>query len=217
MPHSVFHKLPILLFFSFAQILLYAQEEAMHFSHLSRENGLPSNRTRCVMQDFQGYIWIGTDNGLVRFDGRNTTVFRPDRNDTSSVIDLCINALYETHDSLMLIGALDGLSIFNPSSNSFRIGISRSGSAKRSMALNAMILAACNIPLCPIDIPAEAVAPHVCKDALVGKQAVMSKLRGVLQLRSPTSVEKDIHLPSSMAGKLSETRAFPRNISGGIQ
>ena len=119
MPHSVFHKLPILLFFSFAQILLYAQEEAMHFSHLSRENGLPSNRTRCVMQDFQGYIWIGTDNGLVRFDGRNTTVFRPDRNDTSAVIDLCINALYETHDSVMLIGALDGLSVYDPSAKSF--------------------------------------------------------------------------------------------------
>jgi len=119
MLRRIFQRLAISFVITCSCFLLSAQEEALHFSHLSRENGLPSNRTRCVIQDFQGYIWIGTDNGLVRFDGRNTTVFRPDRNDTSSVIDLCINALYETHDSLMLIGALDGLSIYNPSSNSF--------------------------------------------------------------------------------------------------
>jgi ligand-binding sensor domain-containing protein/two-component sensor histidine kinase len=91
----------------------------MHFSHLTRENGLPSNRVRCVIQDFQGYIWIGTDNGLVKFDGHNTTVFRHDRNDPSSVIDICINALCETRDSLLLIGAIDGLSVYDPFTKKF--------------------------------------------------------------------------------------------------
>jgi ligand-binding sensor domain-containing protein len=91
----------------------------MHFSHLTRENGLPSNRTRCVLQDFQGYVWIGTDNGLARFDGRNTTVFRPGLNDTTSVIDLCINALYETRDSMLLVGTVDGLSVYDPFSKTF--------------------------------------------------------------------------------------------------
>ncbi len=99
--------------------MLHAQEEALHFSHLSRENGLPSNRTRCVIQDFQGYIWIGTDNGLVRFDGRNSTVFRPDPNDPYSVIDICFDALLETRDSMLLIGAIDGLSVYNPFTKEF--------------------------------------------------------------------------------------------------
>ena len=70
MSHRIIQKLVFTLGFSISRILLPAQDEPMHFSHLTRLNGLPSNRTRCVIQDFQGYVWIGTDNGLVRFDGR---------------------------------------------------------------------------------------------------------------------------------------------------
>ncbi|MCK9204232.1 MAG: hypothetical protein M0P58_07335 [Bacteroidales bacterium] len=95
------------------------RDEKFSYTHLTRENGLPSNRTRCVIQDLQGYVWIGTDNGLVRFDGRNTTVFRPERNDPSSVIDICINALFETRDSLLLIGTFDGLSLYDPVTKKF--------------------------------------------------------------------------------------------------
>jgi ligand-binding sensor domain-containing protein len=119
MSFRIIHKLIFILVFSSWQFLLPAQEKVMHFSHLTRENGLPSNRTRCVLQDFRGYVWIGTDNGLVRYDGRNFTVFSHDRNDPSSIIDICINALFETQDSLLLIGTIDGLSIYNPLTNNF--------------------------------------------------------------------------------------------------
>lgn len=110
----IFRRLIIIVIFILTPFQVLCQEEPMRFSHLTRENGLPSNRVRCILQDYQGYVWIGTDNGLVRFDGRYTTVFRPDRNDTSSVIDLCIDALLETRDSLLMIGAIDGLSVYNP-------------------------------------------------------------------------------------------------------
>ncbi|MCX6268965.1 MAG: triple tyrosine motif-containing protein [Bacteroidetes bacterium] len=119
MSQPSFHRLIFILALTVCYNLLPAQEEVMHFSHFTRENGLPSNRVRCVLQDFRGYIWIGTDNGLARFDGRNTTEFRPDRNDSTSVIDLCINFLFETHDSLLLIGTLDGLSVYDPFSGEF--------------------------------------------------------------------------------------------------
>jgi hypothetical protein len=103
----------------FAFIQLHAGEEPMHYSHLTRENGLPSNRTRCVVQDYQGYVWIGTDNGLVRFDGRHTTTFTHDRNDPNSVIDICVNALHETRDSMLLIGTIDGLFVYDPFTKQF--------------------------------------------------------------------------------------------------
>jgi ligand-binding sensor domain-containing protein len=116
----------------FSSGLLSAQEqETMHFSRLTRENGLPSNRARCVLQDFQGYIWIGTDNGLARFDGRNITIFRPDRDDSSSVIDICINAMHETRDSMLLIGTIDGLSVYDPFTKQFTgYSIYRKGKAR---------------------------------------------------------------------------------------
>jgi hypothetical protein len=39
------------------------------FKHLTIENGLPSNRIYKVVQDKQGFIWVGTDKGLSKYDG----------------------------------------------------------------------------------------------------------------------------------------------------
>ncbi|MGB0879725.1 MAG: histidine kinase [Polaribacter sp.] len=41
----------------------------------STKDGLPSNETYCVVQDKKGYIWIGTDRGVARFDGENFEIF----------------------------------------------------------------------------------------------------------------------------------------------
>lgn len=41
------------------------------YLHYSMKDGLPSNRTYCAVQDREGYLWFGTDKGLVRFDGQN--------------------------------------------------------------------------------------------------------------------------------------------------
>jgi ligand-binding sensor domain-containing protein len=39
------------------------------FFQLTTKNGLSSNRTTSVIQDRKGYYWIGTEDGLNRFDG----------------------------------------------------------------------------------------------------------------------------------------------------
>ena len=36
---------------------------------VTMDDGLPSNGVRCIVQDKQGYIWFGSDNGLCRYDG----------------------------------------------------------------------------------------------------------------------------------------------------
>lgn len=40
-----------------------------YFQNYSTEEGLPSPEIHCIFQDSKGYIWIGTDNGVARFDG----------------------------------------------------------------------------------------------------------------------------------------------------
>ena len=45
-----------------------AQEKYLHFTEV---NGLPRNITNCLEQDKYGYLWIGTGNGIVRYDGKN--------------------------------------------------------------------------------------------------------------------------------------------------
>ncbi len=50
--------------------------EDILFQAFYQANGLPSDVVKYVMQDNQGYIWIGTDNGLVRSDGQHMICFQ---------------------------------------------------------------------------------------------------------------------------------------------
>ncbi|PCJ64332.1 MAG: hypothetical protein COA58_13340 [Bacteroidetes bacterium] len=45
---------------------------------LTPNDGLPSSEVYCVFQDTKGYLWIGTDNGLAKFDGKNYKVYTTD-------------------------------------------------------------------------------------------------------------------------------------------
>ncbi len=44
-------------------------------THFSVEDGLPSSHVYCAIQDNEGYMWLGTDRGLVKFDGYTFTTF----------------------------------------------------------------------------------------------------------------------------------------------
>ena len=51
---------------------------SFYFSNLRQEEGLPSNVTNSIVQDKTGFVWIGTGNGVCRYDGYNTMVFQSD-------------------------------------------------------------------------------------------------------------------------------------------
>ncbi len=50
-----------------------------NFKHWSTANGLPQNSVRSIAQTKDGYLWLATQGGLVRFDGMNFTVFEADK------------------------------------------------------------------------------------------------------------------------------------------
>ena len=51
------------------------------FRHIGPEQGFPANYINCFYQDRKGYIWMGTDIGLVRYDGRRFRVWHNRRHD----------------------------------------------------------------------------------------------------------------------------------------
>lgn len=63
----------LLICFFFFSISLWSQRPP--FKEFNIDNGLPSNMVRCVFKDSKGLIWIGTQSGLVRYDGKNFFVF----------------------------------------------------------------------------------------------------------------------------------------------
>ena len=55
----------------------YAESHHLQLRFLGREEGLSNQTVNCFCQDEFGFIWIGTQNGLNRFDGRTIERFRP--------------------------------------------------------------------------------------------------------------------------------------------
>lgn len=67
----------------------------LRFQHLSIEDGLSQVNVSAVLQDRQGFMWFGTQDGLNRYDGYRFTVYRPIPFDTTSLLDTGIMALGE--------------------------------------------------------------------------------------------------------------------------
>src|SRR5512143_3655688 len=69
-------------------------------------DGLPQNAVLAVAQSRDGYLWLGTTSGLVRFDGVRFTVF--DKSNTEAIGHNQISALFEDRDGALWIGTFGG-------------------------------------------------------------------------------------------------------------
>jgi signal transduction histidine kinase len=70
------------------------------------ENGLPQNSVQALTQTRDGFLWIGTESGLVRFDGMAFQVF--DRTSQPALPGIDIRCLLETRDGALWIGTSNG-------------------------------------------------------------------------------------------------------------
>src|SRR5689334_13293246 len=97
---QVFVLLLILPLSCVAQIKL----NELHYNHLSINNGLPEDYISAMLQDSEGYMWIGTQAGLVRYDGYAAKVYKFGFDDP----DRCsITCIYEDRSGQLWIGTVD--------------------------------------------------------------------------------------------------------------
>lgn len=89
----------------------------IHFSPLKSLIQLPTNEVRNLFQDREGYIWIATYNGLVRYDGYSTQVYHAGAEGTQKSIDGFINTLTEDYQCNLWIGTHNGLYKLNKRNN----------------------------------------------------------------------------------------------------
>jgi ligand-binding sensor domain-containing protein len=85
-----------------------AQAPALYFEKITVENGLSHNKVNCIMQDHRGFIWIGTDDGLNRFDGRSFEIFRHEAGNPQSISGNRISDMLEDENGIIWISTLDG-------------------------------------------------------------------------------------------------------------
>jgi signal transduction histidine kinase/ligand-binding sensor domain-containing protein/DNA-binding response OmpR family regulator len=89
--------------------VMFAYPQNVIFKSITTQEGLSSNDVNCLIQDKFGFIWIGTDNGLNRFDGTEFKIFRNKQNDSNSISDNGIWSLYEDRSGNIWIGTKGGV------------------------------------------------------------------------------------------------------------
>lgn len=90
------------------------------FERYQVEDGLTQNSILALLQDGSGYIWIGTEDGLNRFDGYSFKRFFQHGNDSVGLYNDYIWSLLEAKDGKIWIGHSNGISYFDPVSGTFK-------------------------------------------------------------------------------------------------
>ena len=73
--------------------MAWAGPQGFHFSRIGSERGLAQNSITTLTQDPAGFMWVGTQGGLHRYDGQRYNVLRHDPRDPSSLPDSYVTAL----------------------------------------------------------------------------------------------------------------------------
>ena len=97
-------------------LVLPAASTDLGFRHFSVEDGLSSNSVRAIMQDKYGFMWLGTDDGLNRYDGTTIKVYNLNPQGPNDYI----SSLYDTTDNIW-VGTEDGVYIFDYETESFEL------------------------------------------------------------------------------------------------
>jgi len=96
-----------------------AQTKNFFFKTLTTKNGLSYNLVNCLLEDREGYIWIGTFNGLNRYDGFDFVVFKYDRNNPNSIAHNNVLSICEDKQGDIWIATPNGVRRYNKRSNIF--------------------------------------------------------------------------------------------------
>jgi|GEM_PF-3648347 len=88
----------------------------LSFHHLTREEGLSNNNVFSMHRDSKGFLWLGTVNGLNRFDGTSCRVYKPEN---SGIRDVDIRNLVEDREGNLWVGTKSGLSRYNRKTDNF--------------------------------------------------------------------------------------------------
>jgi ligand-binding sensor domain-containing protein len=98
----------------------FAQEGAnFHFKQIKVEEGLSESTVYCILQDLKGFMWLGTKDGLNRYDGVNFRIFRSSSENTRSIGNNFIRSIAEKDSCTLYIGTDAGIYIMNTTDETF--------------------------------------------------------------------------------------------------
>ncbi|MDD5571362.1 MAG: two-component regulator propeller domain-containing protein [Bacteroidales bacterium] len=122
-------KIRIFSFITFLLLIVsynnvFPQYDRMRFERISSEKikierGLSVNTVFCINQDKRGYIWIGTWDGLNKFDGYDFMVYKLEFAEDNELSNQTINVIYTDNSGFIWLGTNKGLSRFDNRTQKF--------------------------------------------------------------------------------------------------
>ncbi|RED95976.1 hybrid sensor histidine kinase/response regulator transcription factor [Marinoscillum furvescens] len=113
-------KLVMLVAGFFNLFVLNGQVPSLKFDNYSTLEGLSSSVAIEILEDSEGYLWIGTHDGLNKFDGYGFEIYRNINGDTTSLSNNRITSLIEDHVGRLWVGTNNGLNFLAKGKNTFR-------------------------------------------------------------------------------------------------
>ncbi|HVV53849.1 MAG TPA: two-component regulator propeller domain-containing protein [Mucilaginibacter sp.] len=97
----------------------FSQHQSLKFEHFGTREGLSQINVNCIIQDSRGFMWIGSRNGLNRYDGYKFITYRYDPLDDSSLSNNMITDLAEDKEGNIWIATQNGLDKYERNTGTF--------------------------------------------------------------------------------------------------
>src|SRR5690242_3881539 len=99
----------------------YEQLNSGNLTQYTEKDGLPGVQVNSILVDRLGYLWVGTINGLVRYDGYEFKRFYYNPNDTASIHGLVVFPMLEDRHGKIWVGTNQSfLNVYDPVLKNFR-------------------------------------------------------------------------------------------------
>lgn len=104
--------------------------------NLGIENGLSNNAVTCIYQDYRGFMWFGTYDGLNRFDGYSFKVYRNKFGDDRSLLTNAVYCIEGDAANNIWIGGQKGACLYDPASETFTTLSFRTANGRQAKLLD---------------------------------------------------------------------------------
>jgi len=101
------------LVFIALSLSLISQSKEYRFAHLTTANGISQSEVYTFLEDSNGFMWVGTVDGLNRYDGYSFKIFNTDKTIPHSLSNNTVRSLAEDKNERIWIGTDDGLNFYD--------------------------------------------------------------------------------------------------------
>lgn len=125
----------LLLLFSYSLSLNSQYVGSIKFENISIKDGLSQSSPNCIIQDSRGILWIGTEDGLNKYDGYSFIVYKPEQGNEKSISNTRIKCLLEDSNGNIWVGTNgSGFDVYNRDYDNFtRYGLPDSNFVQSSV------------------------------------------------------------------------------------